>query len=68
MNRLLSAAAGLCGAYCLAELGGTCAAHLPNGGKVTLKLEPGVVEGPVRTSPESPDRGDWTLLLRKREE
>ena len=38
------------------------------GRKVTLKLEPGVVEGPVRTSPESPDRGDWTLLLRKREE
>ena len=65
MNRLLSAAAGLCGAYCLAELGGTCAACLPNGGKVTLKLEPGVVEGPVRTSPESPDRGDWALLLRK---
>jgi hypothetical protein len=29
------------GAYCLAELGRTYAAYLPNGGKVTLKLEPG---------------------------
>ena len=29
------------GAYCLAELGRTYAVYLPNGGKVTLKLEPG---------------------------
>ncbi len=29
------------GAYCLAEVGRTYAAYLPNGGKVTLTLEPG---------------------------
>jgi hypothetical protein len=56
---------------------------LPNGGKVTLKLEPGRyraewfsgftgeivpigdAEGPVWTSPESPDHSDWALLLRR---
>jgi hypothetical protein len=71
------------GAYCMAELGRTYAVYLPNGGKVTLKLEPGryraewfsgftgeivpigAADGPVWTSPDTPDRSDWALLLRR---
>lgn len=72
------------GAYCLAKPGEIYAIYLPQGGKVTLKLEPGVYDaswfsalsgekivlpaatGPSWSSPETPDKNDWALLLQKR--
>lgn len=71
------------GAYCLAKPKVTYVVYLSQGGKVTVKLEPGVysamwfsaltgekiilppAEGPLWTSPETPDRYDWALLLQR---
>jgi hypothetical protein len=71
------------GAYCLAKPKEIYAIYLPQGKKVTIKLEPGIynatwfsaldgekialppAEGPLWTSPDTPDRHDWALLLQR---
>jgi len=69
------------GAYCLAVPGGIYAVYLPAGGRVAVKLDPGLYKargynprtgawsglgyaaGPEFAFTETPDDGDWAILL-----